>query len=993
MLAHIPWRRRDLGPEAKNLIVVDAATGKRITNVMRIAINREYGDLVFEPRTVPGVYYVYYLPYVSTGGSYPRVSYPPPEETADGRWLRQNRLLPEALAEGAWRSLPRAVPVAMQSIDGFNSFWPMEVIATGAEVRALEAAYPEASFLVFPEDRKYPIRMYDDLPLRWIEAGPGGPFRGEAMRGEFYAFQLGVYAVRSRLEDLRLVFGDLTASDGTAVLPAGAFRCFNLSGVDWTGRAFTREVTVEQGRVQPLWCGVQIPESARPGVYRGTLEVSAAGREPVTIELELTVTSEVIEAAGDDEPWRHSRLRWLDSRIATDDGLVRPYTPVELRGKRVNVLGRSVLLDRAGFPEQIVSFFAPEMTRLVDEGRELLAAPITLEAVDANGEVLSWHTGGMRVVKRAPGVAAWESSSTAGALSMELHAEIEFDGTLEYTVALSASERIDLEDIRLRIPMARDAAVYMMGMGRKGGLRPSSFDWTWDVGRNQDGAWVGDVNAGLQFSMRDEKYSRPLNTNFYHSRPLVMPSSWSNGGRGGSRMRVEGDAWLITSYSGPRTMRPGRTLYYNFRLAITPFRPIDTDKQWRTRFFHDFRPVEEVAATGANTINVHHGKEINPYINYPFLRPAEMKAYIDEAHARGMKVKIYYTVRELSNRAPELFALRSLGEEILSYGPGGGFSWLQEHLGSGYIAGWFVPPLKDAAVINSGVSRWHNYYLEGLNWLVKNVGIDGLYIDDVAFDRTIMKRVRKILDRGRPEALIDLHSANQFNERDGFANSANLYLEHFPYIDRLWFGEYFDYDSTPDYWLIEVSGIPFGLMGEMLQGGGNPWRGMLYGMTSRLPYGGNDPSPLWRAWDAFGIRESRMIGYWVPDAPVTTGRDDVLATTWVAKGKAMVAVASWAGSEVAIRLNIDWEALGIDPAGAMLTAPAIDEFQEARRFRPGDAIPVPPGKGWLLILEERGARPALEPGLVPGEQLPAPAAAGRSGDEPPRSAPGSASIR
>ena len=97
-----------------------------------------------------------------------------------------------------------------------------------------------------------------------------------------------------------------------------------------------------------------------------------------------------------------------------------------------------------------------------------------------------------------------------------------------------------------------------------------------------------------------------------------------------------------------------------------------------------------------------------------------------------------------------------------------------------------------------------------------------------------MKRVRKILNRTNPGALIDLHSANQFNPRDGFANSANLYLEHFPYLDRLWFGEYFDYNSSPDFWLIEVSGIPYGLMGEMLQDGGNRWRGMLYGMNDRL---------------------------------------------------------------------------------------------------------------------------------------------------------------
>jgi hypothetical protein len=37
---------------------------------------------------------------------------------------------------------------------------------------------------------------------------------------------------------------------------------------------------------------------------------------------------------------------------------------------------------------------------------------------------------------------------------------------------------------------------------------------------------------------------------------------------------------------------------------------------------------------------------INPWINYPFLTPKEMKAYVDEAHAKGLKVKIYYTKEE-----------------------------------------------------------------------------------------------------------------------------------------------------------------------------------------------------------------------------------------------------------------------------------------------------------------------------------------------------------
>jgi hypothetical protein len=255
------------------------------------------------------------------------------------------------------------------------------------------------------------------------------------------------------------------------------------------------------------------------------------------------------------------------------------------------------------------------------------------------------------------------------------------------------------------------------------------------------------------------------------------------------------------------------------------------------------------------------------------------------------------------------------------------------------------------------MSRWHNYYIEGLDWVARNIGIDGLYLDDVAFDRTTMKRVRKVLDRNRPGALIDLHSANQYNPRDGFASSANLYLEHFPFLNRLWFGEYFDYNgSGPDYWLVEMSGLPFGLMGEMLQDGGNAWRGMVFGMTARLPWAG-DPRPLWKVWDDFGITASDMVGWWVDGNPVKTGNPDVLATSYVRKGEGkgrpasvLIALASWAKEPVDVRLKIDWKALGLDPKTASFKAPAIEKFQDALEFKPGDPIRVEPGKGWLLVL-------------------------------------------
>ncbi len=147
-------------------------------------------------------------------------------------------------------------------------------------------------------------------------------------------------------------------------------------------------------------------------------------------------------------------------------------------------------------------------------------------------------------------------------------------------------------------------------------------------------------------------------------------------------------------------------------------------------------------------VNIHHANAINPYINYPFFHLDQQKAYIEEAHAKGIKVKLYDTIRELTYHAYELFALRSLGDEILNDGEGGGHSWLQEHLGGHYHAGWHAYGVDDAAILDKGTSRWTNYYIEGLAWLAEHQKIDGLYLDDIAFSRETVKRLRTVLRPG-----------------------------------------------------------------------------------------------------------------------------------------------------------------------------------------------------------------------------------------------------
>jgi Family of unknown function (DUF6067) len=940
----IPWRRRDAHPENVAIIVTDPL-GNRVANVQRGHIDRESGELLFQARAM-GTYAVYYQPYITKGrGNYPTVVYAAPTTTAEASWAKK---FGDA---SRWNGLPRATVLGYEAVDDFDAYTAMERTATQSQVDALLAAHPSDTLWLFPETRDNAVRMFDALPERWAQRGAGGTLQDSALRGEYLSFQIGLLAPRVKVENVTAQLSDLKTDDG-AVISARAMTCFNLGGIDMTGKPFTTRVDVSASSVQPLWFGLDVPKDARPGVYRGSILVGAAGMAPQSVPIAITVEQGEAVAHGDSDPSRLTRLRWLDSTLAQDDTLVKPLTAIAFDGSTLSILGREIELGANGLPVRIRSHFDERMTGFARQPLDVLAAPIQLSVVDAQGAHVLATSAKPNVQIDGPARVHWQTRGHAGPLWSEVKASLEADGTLSYEIALTATAATRLSDIQLSLPLGHRASTYELGLGRTGSASPDMFDWKWNVQNNQDGAWIGAVNAGLEFHLRDERYQRPLNTNFYHQQPLLMPTSWSNGGQGGIRLRRERDDYLVQGYSGTRTMQAGETLHYNFVLRVTPFKTIDPPAHFAERYFHKYGDLDAIKAEGANVVNIHHATPINPWINYPFLQADAMRAYVDAAHQRGMRVKIYDTVRELSDRAPELPMLESLGTEIISAGKGGGFSWLQEHLDGSYIAAWHVPENRDAAVINAGQSRWHNYYIEGLNWLARNVGIDGLYLDDVAYDRTTMKRVRKVLQANRPNPLIDLHSANQFNPRDGYINSTLLYMELFPYIDRLWFGEEFDYQKTsPDYWLTELSGIPFGLMGEMLQDDGNPWRGMLFGMTNRLGWSsGSDPRALWKAWDNFGIEQADMVGWWVHDTPVHTDRGDVLATSYVRKGKqTLIALASWAPQTVNVKLHIDWKALGLDPDKADLVAPAIDGYQPRARFRQGETIAVEPGKGWLIV--------------------------------------------
>ncbi len=944
--ARIPWRRSDPDPHRKDVIIVDTKTGAPVENKLVMEINNEFGYLLFEPNDQSRLYYIYYLPHVSTGGYYPKLHYKVSPEQDRDQWLSQNGLIEDQLTDLPFAKISRA-----ESLDDFHSFFPMEVAAHRDEVLKYVQTNPRA-FYLFPEYRDRPIRMDRQIPQHWVsELTMVDGISDAVLKGEYYTFQIGIYSPNNELDGVEIEFSDLEGRGGQ--IPEDRFTCFNISGIDLNGVPFRKKLNVERGKIQALWFGLDVPGNTKAGEYMGRIVISAKGLLGDTTYLRLKVSSEKAVNRGDDDPSKMSRLRWLNSTIgAGKEFILDPFTPISFTNKKISILGRDVHLDESGLPAGINSFFTQEMTTLKQDPERILAAPIQFNIQEIDGGSIRWSSTDYAIQQEFGSELSWETINESENFTMKVIGRMEIDGMLSYEMRLIAKENVDVKDIGLVIPMEKDAARYMLGLGRKGGRMGQGIAWKWDIMKHHEGAWLGNVNKGLQFVLRDDKYERPLNTNFYQAKPLIMPVSWYNEGKGGINITPGEEVVNIESYSGVRKMVRGDTLNFHVRFLITPFKLINTNEHFSTRFVHKYVPIDTALKWNGTIINVHHANEINPYINYPFFNLEQQKAYIDEAHEKGVKVKLYNTIRELTYRAHELFAMRSLGDEIFNDGEGGGHSWLQEHLRTNYHSAWHAWRVNDAAILNKGTSRWTNYYVEGINWLAKNQDIDGLYLDDIAFSRTTVKRIANVLSKNRENYVIDLHSANQFNPRDGFINSAFLYMEHFPYVSRLWFGEYFEYDLGPDYWLTEVSGIPFGLTGEMLEKGGHPYRGLVFGMTKRV-YGNHNPKEIWKLFDDFDIASSEMLGYWVDRSPIKTSSEKIRSTVYMKETEVLIAIGSWSDRDENVKLIIDWDRLGMNEADVSLASPEIQGLQEFGSYDIRQPVPVKKNQGLILILDSK----------------------------------------
>ena len=577
--------------------------------------------------------------------------------------------------------------------------------------------------------------MFDQPPAHWARNGGSEvlALNSTALVGEYFTFQAGVYANGGvALENLTVSFGgglrrllppppppsDASPDGAAALVPASAMTCFNLGGNDQNGEAFVKNFTVGAGQVGSLWFGVDLAVLGAAGTFTGTITIAAANRHNggageskelhLSLDVAMPANGKPLPLHGDADVYKMRRLRWLDSTLGIDDEVTKPFknitggmapidgypcnpnNPPGSCGIKLNLVNKRVDIHPNGLPANVVvvanqtrggkaAIKEFDALRWLGEG----ATPVAFDAILAgaaggNGTAADFRiTQPATITSQTSATVTWKAVLESASMMMDVVGLLDFDSYLEYSVTVTATKPVSLEDMVLTVKPDGDTARLMCGLGTDGAYI-HDLDWTWDMQQGNNRLWFGRVEAGVYVYPRGDgpDWENPDYSKDYPTLPFI-PESWGGvGARNATKTAtgasVKGGVFATTS--GPRTLAAGESVTFQFDMAFTPSKPLDLKRHWESRYLQigygvGYTTPKEVADMGVTVATLHQGiggvwnasdgtqSMVNPYINWPFVPDVVdfMEDYTQQAHALDVQVKFYYTIRELTNHVAELY--------------------------------------------------------------------------------------------------------------------------------------------------------------------------------------------------------------------------------------------------------------------------------------------------------------------------------------------------
>jgi len=298
-----------------------------------------------------------------------------------------------------------------------------------------------------------------------------------------------------------------------------------------------------------------------------TLPVAGAGGDKLAARLQVLDAAGSVLAERKRDLTIPPRPAWIGTQAGLPLGVLPPWTPIKVEGKRVEMLGKRLVYTDSALPAQVQS-----------AGADMLAAPMRM-TVMAGGREVAWQSRSCRVVERAPDHVKLESEWRGDGLILRVASTVEYDGFSWNEVTLTPKEGAAVDRVSLDIPLRQNACRYVyQGHAQAAGAisplglrRPIAQD-----------LWVGDESRGLAF--------------------LAESLEWVQAKDRARQVEIvpQGDGWLwrstfidtATPLTAPYTAR--------FALHVTPAKPVSLRK---SRIFHGaYYGLESAHSRGLITV-------------------------------------------------------------------------------------------------------------------------------------------------------------------------------------------------------------------------------------------------------------------------------------------------------------------------------------------------------------------------------------------------------
>lgn len=374
---------------------------------------------------------------------------------------------------------------------------------------------------------------------------------------------------------------------------------------DWLKRHFAKEFTFQVGPYPS--CGAidyaidcQTLMEALPAAVQATVIATLGGRElahhtralPKEGKLAGTLfigeladgaTCEIVAAIRDKKGETISAKKETFQRTVMPfetaakagiaDIVPAPFTPPAIAGNAVACVGRVYTHGTAGLLQSLVA-----------GGKEILAAPATLNVKTGAGNTVAL-TGGRPTLKaQGRGGVAYEQVFTGAGLTMEVTGHFDYDGFYRFSVRLAPlAGSVDIRQCYVELPLCEASATLLeapvewmwkdwekctgfldVAQGRLWDSKQFPFAVRERKGNMPPFCWVGDDDRGICFSCASEEGM--------HNDDTLPAAALDREGRA-----VVFRAWFVN-----RRLRLDASRRFDFALQASPFKPIDPGHRlWR----------------------------------------------------------------------------------------------------------------------------------------------------------------------------------------------------------------------------------------------------------------------------------------------------------------------------------------------------------------------------------------------------------------------------